>query len=242
MANKISAKVEGRGAARKSARRTNQFIYVVLGLFVLGVLPSAPDGLAFDAQAQKADAGASATATNGGGAKKAVKVNTAPFKAFLARSKKLKDDGKLDLSRPREVVVEADRNEDGTVSNAVITGADASDPNFRKVALDFVSTLNESRALGFLDGVSRVRMNFALDAERFRLLSHADAPDETRATEMARGYRTMINVARLLKRGGDEAVILNNMKVSASGKQLVMNLDTPREAMGNLLLKQITPN
>lgn len=242
MANKISEKVEG---TRKGTRRKNQLIYVVLGVFVLGLLPSAPDGLAFDAQAQKADAGAStaATTTNGGGTtKKAVKVNTAPFKAFLARSKKLQDEGKLDLGKPREVVVEADRNADGTVSNAVITGADANDPNFRKVAQDFVATLNESRALGFLDGVSRVRMNFALDAERFKLLSHADAPDEARATEMARGYRTLINVARLMKRGGDEAVILNNMKVSASGKQLVMNLDTPREAMGNLLLKQITPN
>ncbi len=243
MANNISEKIEGARAARKSARRTNQLIYVFLGVFVLGVLPVPADGLAFDfdsLQAQKSDAGAT---TNGGAQQKSVKVNTTPFKAFLARSKKLKDEGKLDLSRPREVVVEADRNEDGTVSNAVITGADASDPNFRKVAQDFVATLNESRALHFLNGVSRVRMNFALDAERFKLLSHADAPTEARATEMARGYRTLINVARLMKRGGDdEAVVLNNMKVSASGKQLVMNLDTSREAMGNILLKQITPN
>lgn len=226
---------------RKGARRTNQLVYVVLGVFVLGVLPLTPDGLVFDVQAQKADAGA--TATNGGAAKKPIKVNTSPFKAFIARSKKLKDDGKLDLSKPREITVEADRNEDGTVSNAVITGEAAGDPNMKKVALDFVSTLNESRALNFLEGVSRVRMNFALDSERFKVVSHADAPTEARATEMARGYRTLINVARLMKRGGDdEAVVLNNMKISASGKQLVMNLDTPRQAMGNLLLKQITPN
>jgi hypothetical protein len=227
---------------RKGARRTNQLVYVMLGVFVLGVLPLTPDGLVFDVQAQKADAGA--TATNGGAAaKKPVKVNTSPFKAFIARSKKLKDAGKLDLSKPREITVEADRNEDGTVSNAVITGEAAGDPNIKKVALDFVSTLNESRALNFLEGVSRVRMNFALDGERFKVVSHAEAPTEARATEMARGYRTLINVARLMKRGGDdEAVVLNNMKISASGKQLVMNLDTPREAMGNLLLKQITPN
>ena len=228
---------------RKGARRTNQLVYVVLGVFVLGVLPLTPDGLVFDVQAQKADAGATTAAGGGTAAKKPVKVNTSPFKAFIARSKKLKDDGKLDLSKPREITVEADRNEDGTVSNAVITGEAAADPNMKKVALDFVSTLNESRALHFLDGVSRVRMNFALDGERFKLVSHAEAPTEARATEMARGYRTLINVARLMKRGGDdEAVVLNNMKISASGKQLVMNLDTPREAMGNLLLKQITPN
>lgn len=235
MAIKVSEKSKGKGA-----RRTNQLVYVMLGVFVLGVLPLTPDGLVFDVQAQKADAGAT---TNGGTTKtKPVKVNTSPFKAFIARSKKLKDDGKLDLSKPREITVEADRNEDGTVSNAVITGEAAADPNMKKVALDFVSTLNESRALNFLEGVSRVRMNFALDSERFKVVSHAEAPTEARATEMARGYRTLVNVARLMKRGGDEAVVLNNMKISASGKQLVMNLDTPREAMGNLLLKQITPN
>ena len=238
MAIKSSEKSKGKGA-----RRTNQLVYVMLGVFVLGVFPLTPDGLVFDVYAQKADT--NATATNGGAAaaKKPVKVNTSPFKAFIARSKKLKDDGKLDLSKPREITVEADRNEDGTVSNAVITGEAAADPNMKKVALDFVSTLNESRALHFLDGVSRVRMNFALDGERFKVVSHAEAPTEARATEMARGYRTLINVARLMKRGGDdEAVVLNNMKISASGKQLVMNLDTPRQAMGNLLLKQITPN
>ncbi len=237
MAIKVSEKSEGRGA-----RRTSQLVYVMLGVFVLGVLPLTPDGLVFDVQAQKTDA--SATAANGGAAAKTkpVKVNTSPFKAFIARSKKLKDDGKLDLSKPREITVEADRNEDGTVSNAVITGEAAADPNMKKVALDFVSTLNESRALNFLEGVSRVRMNFALDSERFKVLSHAEAPTEARATEMARGYRTLVNVARLMKRGGDEAVVLNNMKISASGKQLLMNLDMPREQMGNILLRQITPN
>ena len=228
---------------RKGARRTNQLVYVMLGVFVLGVLPLTPDGLVFDVQAQKADAAAAGTNGGGAAARKPVKVNTSPFKAFIARSKKLKDDGKLDLSKPREITVEADRNEDGTVTNAVITGEAATDPNIKKVALDFVSTLNESRALNFLEGVTRVRMDFALDGERFKVVSHAEAPTEARATEMARGYRTLVNVARLMKRGGDdEAVVLNNMKISASGKQLVMNLDTPRQAMGNLLLKQITPN
>lgn len=240
MTTKHTDRVAVQRATRRGARRTNQFIYLVLGVFVLGVLP-APAGLVLDAQAQKAADAASAHG-GGAGAKKPVKVNTAPFKGFLTRSKKLKDDGKLDLSRPREITVEVDRNEDGTVSNAVFTGEASSDPQLRKVALDFISTLNESRALHFLEGVSRVRMNFSLDGERFKLLSHAEAPTEARAVEMARGYRSMVNLARLFKRGGDEAVVLNNMKISASGKQLVMNLDTPREAMGNLLLKQITPN
>jgi hypothetical protein len=49
-------------------------------------------------------------------------------------------------------------------------------------------------------------------------------------------------VAKFMRRGTGEAAVINGMKVSASGKQLLMNLDTTREAMGNLMLKQITPN
>ena len=48
--------------------------------------------------------------------------------------------------------------------------------------------------------------------------------------------------ARVAKRGTDEGAIMSGMKVSASGKQLLMNLDMPREQMGNILLRQITPN
>ena len=55
-------------------------------------------------------------------------------------------------------------------------------------------------------------------------------------------FRSLINAGRLMKRGTDEGALLSGMKVSASGKQLLMNLDMPREQMGNILLRQITPN
>ena len=226
-------------------RNINSFVvYMVLGALALGVLPAAAEGAPSEPGAARQNrAGADAPAVRRTPKTAAPpKVNTAPLRAFLVRAKRLKDQGKIDLGEPRSVTVEADRAADGTLSNAKITGPSAADPAFRKLALDFVSSLNESRALGFLDDVSRVRMTFALDSERFRLDSASDAPSEARAGEMARGYRAMINIARLMRRGGDEAVVLNNMKVSASGKQLVMNLDMPRETMGNILLKQITPN
>jgi hypothetical protein len=235
---------QGRGdAARLLAR------FAVLGAFVLGVVPG---GWAALAQARKtggvsADAGVKKTAKTespkaegpktGGG-----KVNSAPIKAFLARSKRLHEQGKLDLSKPQTIVVEGDRQTDGTLSNVQITGESASNAVFRGVAQDFVSSVNESRALAFLEDVSRVRMTFTLNGERFTAVTASDTPSEQRAEEMARGYRMMVNFGRLAKRGTDEGAVLNNMKVSASGKQLLMNLDMPREQMGNLLLRQITPN
>lgn len=209
--------------------------FVVVGAFVLGVLPTSGAELLF-AQTGKTDAGVSAST------RKPVRINSAPLKAWLAHAKHQKDSGKLDLSVSRAITVEADRADDGTLSNAVISGASASEPQFRELAQVFVTALNDSHALSFLQDVSRVRMTFALDGERFSSDVTSATPSLQRAEEMVRGYRAMINVARLMQRGSDRAVVLNNMKISSSGKQLVMSLVMSREQVGNLLLKQITPN
>lgn len=211
----------------------------VVGAFVLGATPGLAKTLA---QAQKvgtvADAGVGKSAPKAEDAK----VNLAPIKAFIARSKRLHEQGKLDLSKPQTIVVEGDRQDDGTLKNVQITGASASDATMRGVAQDFVSSVNDSHALAFLDDISHVRMEFALDGERFTAHTASDAPTEARAEELARGYRMLLNIGRVAKRGTDEGAILNNMKVSSNGKQLLMNLDMPREQMGNILLRQITPH
>lgn len=237
---------QGRGeAARLFAR------FAVLGAFVLGIVPG---GWAALAQARKSGGG---VATTDAGVKKTsksetpkgegpesggTKVNTKPIKAFLARSKRLHEEGKLDLSKPHSIVVVGDRQQDGTLTNVQITGDSAADPALRAVAQDFVNSVNDSHALAYLSDVSRVSMTFTLDGERFKALTTSDAPSEARAEEMARGYRMFLNVGRLAKRGTDEGALMSGMKVSASGKQLLMNLDMPREQMGNILLRQITPN
>ena len=235
-------------AARTLAR------FAVLGAFVLGFVPG---GRAALAQARKAGGGVAAPEATTTGVKKTAKteapktekpksgntkVDVKPIKAFLGRSRRLHEQGKLDLSKPQTIVVEGDRQEDGTLTGVQITGESASDPALRAVAQDFVTSINDSHALAFLSDVSRMRMTFTLDGERFKALTTSDAPSEVRAEEMARGYRMLINAGRLMKRGTDEGALLSGMKVSASGKQLLMNLDMPREQMGNILLRQITPN
>lgn len=244
---------QGRGGAARLFAR-----FAVLGAFVLGV---APGGWAALAQARKTGGGVAATTDSGvkktakseapkgtAAAKteapksEGTKVNVKPIKAFLARSKKLHEDGKLDLSKPQSIVVVGERQQDGTLTNVQITGESSADPALRAVAQDFVTSVNDSHALAFLNDVSRMTMTFTLDGERFKAQSASDAPTEARAEEMARGYRMLVNVGRLAKRGTDEGALLNGMKVSASGKQLLMNLDMPREQLGNILLRQITPN
>jgi hypothetical protein len=222
------------GGGRRRRRTANPFIiYAVLGALAFGVVPV--ESLHAVGRVQRRESGENAVA-------RPPKIENAPLRAFLVRAKRQKDAGKLDLSATRTITIDADRAEDGTLTNAVITGPSAGNPNFKRLAQDFVASLNESRALRFLSDVSHVRMTFTLDGQRFTAQTASDAPSAERAAEMARGYRAMINVARLMRRGTDEAVVLSNMKISSSGKQLLMNLDMPREQMGNILLKQITPN
>lgn len=248
------ASAQGRGeAARLFAR------FAVLGAFVLGV---APGGWAALAQARKtgggvataeggvkktakseAPKGAAAKTTGAEGPKsEGAKVNVKPIKLFLARSKKLHEEGKLDLSKPQSIVVVGDRQEDGTLANVQITGDSAADPALRAVAQDFAASLNESHALLYLADVSRVSMTFTLDGERFKALTASDAASEAAAAKMAQNYQVFINLGRFAKRGTDEGALLSGTKVSANGKQILMTLDMPREKMGNILLRQITPN
>lgn len=235
--NALFASAAERGRTGDAAGRLARF--AVVGAFVFGLLPASAEVLA---QTQKAGAVADAGASKAAAKAESGKANMGPIKAFLTRAKRANEQGKLDLSKPQTITVEGDRQADGTLTNVSITGESASNAEVRKVADDFVSSLNESRALAFLNDVSHVRMNFALDAARFRVETASDAPSETRAAEMARGYRMLVNAGRLVRRGTDEGAVLNNMKVSSSGKQLLMNLDMPREQLGNILLRQITPN
>src|SRR3712207_4341891 len=101
------AGAQGRGEAARLFPR-----FAVLGAFVLGV---APGGWAALAQARKSNGGVAATdagvkktskpeGPKGAANAEGPKVSVKPIKAFLARSKKLHDDGKLDLSKPRSIV------------------------------------------------------------------------------------------------------------------------------------------
>ena len=238
---------QGRGeAARLFAR------FAVLGAFVLGVVPGAQaqarKGAGVNAGVKKtAKTEAPAPAAKPEGPKAETKtaggkVNVGPIKAFLSRSKRLHEQGKLDLSKPQTLAVVGDRQEDGTLTNVQITGESAADPALRAVAQDFVASVNDSHVLAVLEGVTRVSMNFTLDGERFRASTASDAPSETRAEEMARNYRVFVNAGRIIKRGTDEGLLLGGMKISSNGKQLLMNFDMPREQLGNILLRQIGPN
>ena len=219
------AAARGEASVRPLARSV--VLYAVLGTLALHA-PPAPLALAQDGETARAEA------------RRRVGVDSRPLRELLSKVRRMRERGELNLDGPASLAVEGDLNEDGTLSNQ--TFSFAGDESLRGLAGEIAQSLQESRAYSLLHGARRVRLTLALDGQSFNARADADADTAERAERMSQGYGVLLNLARLSKKGRPEAVVFNNLTVSANGKRLSLNLDLTREALGNLLLKQVTPN
>lgn len=166
-------------------------------------------------------------------------VNVKPFKDLLAKSKTMLDKGELDLKGTITMTIEADRNDDGTLSNITVTKVSTENPKLKAIAVEFVQALGASRALAPLEGTRHITM--AVESNPLRIgavvTTLMDTPE--RASDMALGYGGMIALARLTKRGRDEGEIYNSTKVSANGREVRMSFGMSREAATKIITKQI---
>lgn len=254
----LSGMFRERVAPRLSVRRGASSLvrYAVLGAVALSVLPASAANLPHAAQEkpkrqggagskqsakrQRQSAAAAPAADNN--AKPIPRANVRPFKDLLAKGKALYDAGRLDLTGTLDVSFEADRAEDGTLANVVLTGGSAGNPELMGLSKDFMNAVSESRILSFFENARRVRMSLALGGQNVSATTNIEFDSEERARETAVGYGTLLTFARFKEKGTHAGVVWNSIKVSSSGKQLAFKLEMTREAAGNLLLQQITPN
>ena len=213
----IDARADGQGAAVRA---------VVGSLVLCAVIGSLT-----------ATAPTAAHAQNG----KGPRVNTAPLRDLLAKARRMQPyGGLLDPVETFEMTVEAERASDGTLSNARISTTPALGAGLHALAEEFVTALSDSRLLHVFDDARQLQLNIRLDQQTLAGSLAFEAATPERAAELARGYNVLLTLGRL--RGGPREVVLNNMTVSSSGKQLSMRLEMSREAAGNLLQKLLPPN
>ncbi len=167
------------------------------------------------------------------------RVDARPFRELLTRAKTMIDRGELDLNRNLELVIEADRNDDGTLTNIRLSGAVGNDARMRGLAEDFVNALSASRALSFIDGVRHVRMNVRLDEQNVSARVMSNMESEEVARERASGYGLLLVAARLTQRG-EQAVIWNSTTVSSQGRQLTLQFRMTRETVTAMLARQVS--
>jgi hypothetical protein len=164
-------------------------------------------------------------------------INTRPFTDLLQKGKEMKDAGEIDLTGTLEMTVEADRRDDGTLTNVEITGGSASDAKLKELAKAFIAALSDSKALAALVDTHHIRMQLTLDDKEVAVRIVTELDTAELAEKRANGYRGAIMLGAFAKKGKDEEVIFRNLKVSVKDKQVGLTMNMPRKAVGDLLSK-----
>jgi hypothetical protein len=170
------------------------------------------------------------------GVKRPKEINTRPFKDLLVAAKKLKDEKKLNLDGQIELTVEADRDEQGKLTNAVVTDK-RGDKTLKAVALDFVSALSDSGVLDFLEGTKHLKVTVKLDNDNVEVIASTEVDTEDRARQLERTFGGMIVLGRIVKHGQDEEAYYNHTQVSSNQKEVSVKFLMPRAEMGAKLSK-----
>lgn len=166
------------------------------------------------------------------------KISKQPFVDLLSKVKLMKDLGDFDLEKPFEITATANRSADGTLGEVTINQNTGS-PKLEAVARDFMAALRESNALDFLEGSGALNLTAKLNKSDVALTATSEANSVTRAAQLAKGYNALLAIGRAVKSGRDEEAVYENTSVSSNGKQIIVKLSMSREAVGQLLLKQL---
>lgn len=176
------------------------------------------------------------------GAEKFPTINTKPFTDLLKQGKEMRDAKEIDLSVTLEMEVEADREDDGRLSNINVTGAAASNPKLYQLAKDFVAAIGDSKLLAALKGTKHLKMHIKLDDKEVAVRVLTEMASESEATTMASGYNGLLFLGALSKKGKDEEALFKSVQVAAEAKQIVLTFNMPRSKASDLLSKLIKKN
>ena len=173
-------------------------------------------------------------------------LNKQVLKDFARYANDLKTQGKLDLDKPFEVVIEAELDQNGKLLNPRFTKK-AGDPNLVDVFARMVAALNDSGFLVYLKPISKDNPNatvvFTIKQGENDVL--ATVSSETSSPASARVLAKAMNAALVFgassRAGKDEEVLMRNTNVTPDGKKVLVNFSMPRQSVVDMIKKQLEP-
>ena len=174
-------------------------------------------------------------------------INKKAMKDFAAYALDLKNQGKLDLNQPFEIVIEAELDENGKLKDPKFTKK-AGDPNLIDLFGRMVSALNDSGFLIYLKPVDKdnpgSRVVFTIKQGETEVLAtvESEASSVDRARVLAKGFNAALSIGAQSRAGKDEEVLLRNTSAEPVGKKIVFNFTMPRQAVVDLIKKQLAPD
>jgi hypothetical protein len=173
-------------------------------------------------------------------------LNKKVLKDFAAYANDLKKQGKLDIDKPFEIVIEAEMDDAGKLKNPRFTKK-AGDANLVDLFGKMVAALNDSGFLIYLKPLNKdnpgATVKFTIKQGEKEVLASVES--EASSTDSARILAKALNAALVFgagsRAGKDEEVIMRNTNASPDGKKIVVNFSMPRQSVVDLIKKQLEP-
>jgi hypothetical protein len=171
-------------------------------------------------------------------------INKKAMKDFAVYALDLKNQGKLDLNQPFEIVIEAELDQNGKLKDPKFTKK-AGDANLVDLFGRMVAALNDSGFLVYLKPVDKdnpgSKVVFTIKQGESEVLAtvESEASSIESARVLAKGFNLALALGAQSRAGKDEEVLLRNTSAEPVGKKIVFNFTMPRQAVVDLIKKQL---
>ena len=173
-------------------------------------------------------------------------INKKVLKDFAAYANELKKQGKLDIEKPFEIVIEAELDEKGKLKNPRFTKK-SGDENLVDLFGKMVAALNDSGFLTYLQPISKDNPNATVkitvkQGESEVLASvESEASSPERAASLSKALNNLLYFGAGSRAGKDEEVLMKNTTATPDGKKVVVNFSMPRQSVVDMIKRQMEP-
>ena len=173
-------------------------------------------------------------------------INKKALKDFAAYANNLKNQGKLDLDKPFEMVIEAELDGEGKLKNAQVTKKEG-DENLLELFRNMIAALNDSGLLIYLKPISKdnpgakVRITVKQGDKEVLASVESEAASPESAQSLAKTLNNILYLGAWSRAGKDEEVLMKNTNASPDGKKVVVNFSMPRQSVVDMIKKQLEP-
>jgi len=173
-------------------------------------------------------------------------INKKPLKDLAAQMNDLKNEGKLDLNKPFEIVIEAELDDKAKLINPRFTKKEG-DAILQDLFGRMVTALNDSGLLIFLRPISddnpgaTVKITIKQGEKEVLASVESEASSPGSAERLARDFNNMLALGAWSRAGKDEAELMKNSTATPDGKKLAVNFSMPRQTVVDMINKQLKP-
>jgi hypothetical protein len=171
-------------------------------------------------------------------------INRQALKDFAKFANDMKLQGKLDLDKPFEIVIEAELDEHGKLKDPRFTKK-AGDPNLVQLFGQMIAAMNDSGLLVYLKTINKDNPNakivFTVKQGENEVLAtvESEASSDDSARSLTKGVNLLLVMGAKAREGKDEEVLLRNTSAEQNGKKIIFNFSMPRQAVVDLIKKQL---